>query len=445
MAGKAHAAFLQVHHGDIQYIGDFLGAGVLAALEEQRRKLHSMGYLRSDGWFYYEHRRIADLLKLSKTHTVAARIERLRNLGLLETKPMRDQRGRRLVHYKLDDDAILEARQEGSANAYGIDQHIVEAENPIDSAVSREPLAGSLNTRQTATRTAVRRQPALPANGSRYSSNKEGINKKLEGTNVPYAGQGPKRGGKLSKLSRPASKPKRSANTNPHARQEARLAVQEEEARRIPRKYQPVFDAFADVAVRHKPGTKTVERAVKRLRDVTSGRLFRGIEGYEGLCRKITVDEIVKAIKRFDKFRNSAAYYPTNKKPLQSLGLADFLYNDYAVNGTASWFARCMAERPKLATDRDPELSASVQRQWREAKGTDMDYETAVRVAGKVLGMWRTGSPWYKRRGIANKKQLAGAIMLAMEDRHGSDWGVGHLLGQAAEHTLKQRLERIAS
>lgn len=390
----------------VMHAGDRWAALPLAAIEDPNLTWKAKGlyaYLRSrpSGWIV----RKTDLVRRSCQGRIAVdnALTELQEHGYISREQAKDENGR-----------------------FGRIEFTIYDRNPANTAVSRKPASG---------------KPASgkPAHLVNYTngSNNQGV----KGTNVPYAGQGLKVG-RLPKLNIPKPRP---ANTNPHARQEARLAAQADKARSIPRKYQPVFDAFAAVAVQHKPGTKTVERAVKRLRDVTSGRMFRGMEGYEGLCRKITVEEIVRAIKRFDKFRNSAAYYPMNKEPLKKLGLADFLYNDYAMNGTASWFARCMAERPKLATDRDPELSASVQRQWQGAKGEEMEYETAVRVAGKLLGLWRANSSWYKRKGVANKKQLASAIMLAMEDRHGSDWGVGHLLGQAAEHTLKQRLERIAS
>ncbi len=217
----------------------------------------------------------------------------------------------------------------------------------------------------------------------------------------------------------------------------------------VPAKLQSLVDLWGEVAVRHGPFTRSLRRGVDALRSVRGGKFFEDKSGYGHAARVYTVHEIELAIRGFATRRNDPAYYPTDKKFLKKLTLADFFYSPHATNGNGpggggSLFIECLKRDPKLAVDRDPEFTIYVQDKVEEYSGDKPSKEAAARAASKLLAYWGERERWLQGHGVATLKRLCLAWVRMLNEQRGASWDIGHIVGHGMNDLFERHVKETA-
>lgn len=225
----------------------------------------------------------------------------------------------------------------------------------------------------------------------------------------------------------------------------ARPAPKPAEPVNIPASLQPLVDKWAEVAVAHGPKTKALRLGVRALREIVCGKFFEDKNGYAPKARPYSVEHITKAMDVFSTMRNDPDYSPSNKTFLKRLTLADFFYSPHVRNGNGSGggslFLQCLKQPPTpLVESTNPELAKFVQRTAQEYMGRAVDKEGCARAANKFMRYWGEREGWLKGRGISTPKRLVVTCMQMFNERYGSKWDLGNVLGHGMVTVYEEHL-----
>lgn len=227
---------------------------------------------------------------------------------------------------------------------------------------------------------------------------------------------------------------------NPHVRQEKELEEKEHaslaKASAVPTTYQPILDAWSDVAITHQPGTKTMARIVSQIRKARTGTLFKELPEFRVECHRYTVQNIVTAIERFGLQRNNPDYLPTEKKWLKEVSLDQFFYNRFS-NGNKSWFATSIRNGLQLASDHYPELTEFLVSTYAKRKGGNLDPDVAARISSKLGRYWKERQIWLQDKRVLNEKMMVGNWFDFLNSEM-DDWQPHHFLVTGMESRFEK-------
>lgn len=214
----------------------------------------------------------------------------------------------------------------------------------------------------------------------------------------------------------------------------------------VPDELRPLIDKWNTIAVHHDSRTKVFRRSVDALKSLRAGRFFDDkprFDRYAG--HKFTLEEIEKALDRFNLRRNRPEYRPQKKNFLKGLSLEAFLWNPRMRNGNetpgGSVFIECLEQPNKLIAEVDPTLTDHVRRKVYEAGCGKLTYTEAEQVAARMRSYFKDHRDTLHKNGVKNTKGLVSMWVSMCSDKWGTDWGVGHFLGKNMPAMFEQYLE----